>query len=467
MEDYNRNREILFQNFIINEFPIPTQDNEIKMMLRDLCQPIIYFGESLLERRERLKKEVEKQIKNNQIVKLPNSEITSANFHYKLKNTEVKCENKENIDLLYTNDFYTLSECPEDLIIFRKKSLESSLSRSKNRIETQKKDFFKKSDLKTENIRYELLLTEYLKESQGIKDIDIDKDNSYIGVSTNSGDSFIYKLNFEVNFNLIHENLIKISILKGHQGKINSLKFNKVSNFSTEYAPIIATGSDDKTIKIWSFDSKLKYQMYTSLYGHMNSITEINFSKIDYYLGSVSKDCTFRLWDLEKKKTILVQDGHLKSITSLDFQNDGSLSATSDSSGIGCIWDLRYGKKAFSLEGHTDKINKIKFLNNSYQVITAGDDHTIRLWDLRKNGNVSILPAHFAPIKALDTIQNIVISGCNNGLIKVWDINYFYNKFTFDFGDINKINSVKITSDLNNIILSTNESIKILRKTNE
>ena len=53
------------------DFPIPTNDKEVKIMLRELCEPIIYFGESKADRRERLQIKVKECILLGMNIKHP------------------------------------------------------------------------------------------------------------------------------------------------------------------------------------------------------------------------------------------------------------------------------------------------------------------------------------------------------------------------------------------------------------
>jgi U4/U6 small nuclear ribonucleoprotein PRP4 len=62
------------------------------------------------------------------------------------------------------------------------------------------------------------------------------------------------------------------------------------------------------------------------------------------HVASGSHDRTWRLWDLAKKKEILVQEGHAGPIYTLSFQADGALLASADLHGVCLVWDLRSGK---------------------------------------------------------------------------------------------------------------------------
>lgn len=89
--------------------------------------------------------------------------------------------------------------------------------------------------------------------------------------------------------------------------------------------PNIATCSNDLNIKIWSFNPESKFQKSITLKGHEDSVNQVEFHPMGNSLGSVSNDKTWRLWDIETKKELLLQEGHSASITSLSFQNDGAL----------------------------------------------------------------------------------------------------------------------------------------------
>jgi len=70
------------------------------------------------------------------------------------------------------------------------------------------------------------------------------------------------------------------------------------------------------------------------------------------HVASGSHDKTWRLWDIEHKKELLIQEGHSGEIYTLAFQQDGSLLASGDFHGVGLIWDLRSGKNILQFPAH-------------------------------------------------------------------------------------------------------------------
>jgi U4/U6 small nuclear ribonucleoprotein PRP4 len=66
----------------------------------------------------------------------------------------------------------------------------------------------------------------------------------------------------------------------------------------------------------------------STLTGHESRVCRINFHPSGKYLGSASYDGTWRLWDVETSKELLLQEGHSKEVYALAFQNDGALVAS-------------------------------------------------------------------------------------------------------------------------------------------
>jgi WD40 repeat protein len=78
-------------------------------------------------------------------------------------------------------------------------------------------------------------------------------------------------------------------MLRGHSDSITSIAFSPDSKY-------LASGSQDKTVKLWSVESQKEV---TSLLGHNNKITSVTFSPDGKYLASGSQDKTVKLWSVE------------------------------------------------------------------------------------------------------------------------------------------------------------------------
>ena len=82
-----------------------------------------------------------------------------------------------------------------------------------------------------------------------------------------------------------------VTALKGHSDRINSLAFSPDGK-------ILASGSDDKTIKIWQLDTG---KLICTLTGHSAAVQSVAFSPNGRMLVSGSWDTTIKIWRYENK----------------------------------------------------------------------------------------------------------------------------------------------------------------------
>jgi len=84
--------------------------------------------------------------------------------------------------------------------------------------------------------------------------------------------------------------------MEGHERGVNWAIFHPS-------LPLIASASDDKTIRIWKF-SDSKYNEADCLRGHSNNVSCITFHPHNDYIISNSEDKSIRFWDLKRKHNL-------------------------------------------------------------------------------------------------------------------------------------------------------------------
>ncbi|KAL2891715.1 Nuclear distribution protein PAC1-2 [Ceratocystis lukuohia] len=132
---------------------------------------------------------------------------------------------------------------------------------------------------------------------------------------------------------------------------------------ATGTAEFMASGSRDKTIKLW--DSR--GTCLGTLVGHDNWISAIVFHPGGKYLLSVSDDKTLRCWDLsqEGKCVKVLNDTHQQFITSLRWASAPASAETANGSGDG-------GNKTDAANGLSSQIRCV--------IATASMDTTVRIF---------------------------------------------------------------------------------------
>jgi WD40 repeat protein len=69
----------------------------------------------------------------------------------------------------------------------------------------------------------------------------------------------------------------------------------------------LASGSEDKTVKLWSVESQKEI---SKLQSHSRVVTSVTFSSDGKYLASGSEDKTVKLWSIESQKEVTTLQGH-------------------------------------------------------------------------------------------------------------------------------------------------------------
>lgn len=192
---------------------------------------------------------------------------------------------------------------------------------------------------------------------------------------------------------------------------------------------ILATGSLDKTIKIWDLTSG---QLIETIAGHNHSVMAVAISPDSKILASscnmAFNDGTIKLWDLDTYKLRQTLENSLATfrVNSLAFSPDGQYLASTHispyifSNPTIKFWHLPTGKARISLKGHGWEVNSLAFSKDGYYLISGGFDGAINIWNWRSEKLLKTLnrPSPSEPVEALvshfdtsvGTIQTIAIS---------------------------------------------------------
>jgi WD40 repeat protein len=169
----------------------------------------------------------------------------------------------------------------------------------------------------------------------------------------------------ENNFRLIKS-------LTGHSKDVVSAAFSADGK-------MLASGSSDKTIKLWNVEGK---KLITNLKGDNSFINSLAFSPDGKILASGNSDNTVKLWDIKNKKLITTLKGHNSYVMSVSFSPDGKTLASGSKDKTVKLWSVKTKKNIKTFKGHKYPVVSVKFSPDGRSLASAGYDETVKLWSV-------------------------------------------------------------------------------------
>ncbi|KAL2803394.1 putative wd40 protein [Aspergillus granulosus] len=226
--------------------------------------------------------------------------------------------------------------------------------------------------------------------------------------------------------------------LKGHSGWVTSVTFSPDGQ-------LLASGSFDKTIKLWDPNTG---ELYQTLKGHSNEVNSVTFSPNGQLLASGSKNKIIKLWDPNTGELRQTLKGHSGSVNSVTFSPDGQLLASGSEDKTIKLWDPNTGKLRQTLEGHSNSVTFVAFSPDGQLLASGSEDRTINLWDPNTGELRQTLNGYYNWVTsvAFSPDGQLLASGSEDKTIKLWDPNTGELRQTLE-GHSNSVTFVAFSPD--------------------
>ena len=144
---------------------------------------------------------------------------------------------------------------------------------------------------------------------------------------------------------------------KAHEKDINALDVAPNDRF-------LVSGSQDRTAKVYEIQYTTgsggsvrgELKLIGTCKGHKRGVWSVRFGRVERILATGSGDKSVKLWSLDDFSCLKTFEGHTNSVLRVDFLNNGLQLVSAASDGLVKLWNIKEEECITTLDNHEDKV---------------------------------------------------------------------------------------------------------------
>lgn len=171
-------------------------------------------------------------------------------------------------------------------------------------------------------------------------------------------------------------NKMLVSLLDGHTNWIKCVRCAKTND------ALLASCGDDGKICIWDTRTKIRQPPCELI----ATRRRMQFNTLDWHpvfehhIATGAQDSSCVVWDLRNRKQVQVYIEHSGSVNAVAFNSGGSLLLSGSSDKTSKIFDVCEGRNMFTLMSHEGAVTSVCFNASGEMFATASQDKTVTVW---------------------------------------------------------------------------------------
>lgn len=203
--------------------------------------------------------------------------------------------------------------------------------------------------------------------------------------------------------------------LAGHKGWIHSVAVSPDGKW-------MASGSGDKTVKIWDLEIG---ECRATLEGHTDQVRSVAITPDGKRILSVSFDESVRVWDaISGRELANFQNGGFRSVVAF---SDNRRALSDGFNTTLRLWDLETGQRLKAIPCGTDDGDDVfsSAVNPAgTQALSGHRDGSVRLWELEKDKCLAAMKGHSDIVNSVQITPDgrFAVSSSGDTTIKIWNL---------------------------------------------
>ncbi|KAG8764718.1 U3 small nucleolar RNA-associated protein 13 [Ceratobasidium sp. 428] len=223
-----------------------------------------------------------------------------------------------------------------------------------------------------------------------------------------------------------------VALCAGHAESVGAVAFGGIDGVGVP--KVLVTGSQDRTIKLWdlselarslSSTSPTKLKSLTTLKAHDKDINALDVAPNGKLVATGSQDKTAKIFEIPAGNDLAhvgILKGHKRGVWTVRFSPIDRVIATGSGDRTVKLWSLDDWACLKTFEGHTNSILRVNFLSRGTQLLSAGSDGLVKLWSIRSEECITTLDAHEDKVWALavSADERTIVSGAADSKVVIW-----------------------------------------------
>jgi WD40 repeat protein/serine/threonine protein kinase len=219
-----------------------------------------------------------------------------------------------------------------------------------------------------------------------------------------------------------------------------------VRSLLAEAAP--AEGDEDLRGFEWHYLNRLAHQELLTFEGHAGFVTSVAYSPDGYRLATGSEDKTIRIWDATTGAVMHLLQGHAEAVRSLKYSPDGQCVASGSDDHFVKVWSATTGRELVTLGSHAKAVRGLTYSPDGQRIASGSDDHSVKVWDTATGRELRTFKEHAGPVTCLAYSPDgrCIASGSRDKTVKVWEAATGRVVFSFN-GHVDTIRGLAFSPD--------------------